>query len=247
MSFPTDEIVLGPQSFGLRGSKGECYGIIWHTTEAAGTSREDALATVRYQLTHPGSYNFIIYDGGILLTVPYLEASGGTNPASASWAPERYPFLKNQLPREAYLNPNEYQLNVAFSVRTAAFRAGNIPDNMIDTAARLALWVEKQEWSSDLLVHSGHMHWQTNRSDPSEYVLKRIQDRVIELKMANKNPFSDIEDSEFKQQILRTAEFGLWATVDGKQIKFNPKGTFTREQAAAVFDRMLDKLGEYNK
>ena len=239
MAFPLDDIQLGPQSFGLRGTMGECDGIIWHTTEAAGTSRNAALGTVEWQKKNPGSYNFIIYDGGIMLTVPYLEASGGVNPASRYWAPERYSFLAKQLPSRAYNNPNEYQLNVSFSGRTADFAAGRMPENMIETAARLVLWVREQPWASDLIVQSGHMHWQTNRSDPSALVLKKIQDKVIEL--SSNNPFIDIDGHWAKNDILATTEFGLWAVPADK--KFNPEGTMTRAQAAALLNRLIQKAG----
>jgi hypothetical protein len=171
MPFPTDDIFLGPASFGRRRGT---EGFIWHTTEGADASRGSALATARWQLTNPGSYSWIIYDGGLLLTVPYLEASGGVNPASTSWAPERYPFLKANLSLSAYADPNAFLINVAFSGKTALFRDKGIPANMIETAQRLVEWVEAQDWSARKLVHSGHLHWQRNRSDPSEKVLALI-------------------------------------------------------------------------
>lgn len=184
MAFPTDDILLGPATFGRRGDLGNgvtCAGIIWHTTEASGTSRAHAVGTANWQKSNPGSYNFIIYDGGILLTVPFLEASGGVNPASPAWAPGRFPWLKSMLPAKAYGDPNKYHLNVAFSGRTADFAAGKMPANMIDTAARLALWVEKQAWGADNLIFSGHMHWQSNRSDPSQRVIDDILKRYAEI------------------------------------------------------------------
>lgn len=240
MAFPTNDIFLGPTSYGLRGAHGECDGIIFHTTEGGGVSRESALATAKWQATPgktTGSYNFIIYDGGILLTVPYLEASGGVNPGSTAWAPERFSFLKTQLPSRAYLNPNEFQMNVAFSGRAAEFAKGNMPDNMITTAAQLVLWAQEQDWSSSLLVISGHQHWQTNRSDPSTPVLNKIKDRIIEL--SSNNPFNDIDNSIFKADIIKATQAGIFTVpADGK---FNPKGTVTREQLAAVVSRMLEE------
>lgn len=171
MAFPLDDVMLGPADFGRRSGT---EGIIWHTTEAADTSRASAVATARWQLTNPGSYNWIIYDGGLLLTVPPQNASGGVNPSSLSWAPERYPFLRQSLSLAAYNNPNAHLLNVAFSGKTSVFRLGGMPQNMIDTAAALTRWVEAQAWSSRTLMHCGHMHWQTNRTDPSQVVLDRI-------------------------------------------------------------------------
>ena len=169
MAFPTDDIYLGPASFGRR--KGT-EGIIWHTTEAAGTSRAAAVATAEWQKRNPGSYNFIIYDTGVLLTVPYLEASGGVNPASVAWDPSRYPQLRQELSAAAYADPNAYLLNVAFSGRTAVFRDQGLPLSMEATAKRLIAWAEATFGRP--MVHSGHYMWQTNRSDPSPQVLAAI-------------------------------------------------------------------------
>ncbi len=168
---PNADIYLGPATFGAR--KGT-EGIIWHTTEAAGFSRSAAVSTAEWQKSNPGSYNWIIYDGGLLLTVPYLEASGGVNPASPAWAPERYPWLKQMLSPAAYADPNAYLLNVAFSGRTADILAGKMPPNMYETAARLTKWVEEQAWGKDDQVFSGHLHWQSNRSDPGQPTIDRI-------------------------------------------------------------------------
>jgi hypothetical protein len=171
VTFPVDDILLGPASFGPR--KGT-EGIIWHTTEGTDASRASAVSTANWQKSNPGSYGWIIYDGGLLLTVPYLEASGGVNPASLSWAPFRFPFLRALLSSAAYADPNAYLVNVAFSGKTAVFRDVGMPQNMIDTAVQLTRWIEAQPWSRTPLVHSGHMHWQQNRSDPSQVVLDRI-------------------------------------------------------------------------
>lgn len=175
---PNADIYLGPDTFGAR--KGTA-GIIWHTTEAPGFTRAAAVGTAEWQKSNPGSYNWIIYDansagskGGLLLTVPFLEASGGVNPASPAWAPERFPWLKSMLPAAAYADPNLYQLNVAFSGRTADILAGRMPPNMYETAARLTKWVEEQAWGADNLVFSGHLNWQSNRSDPGQPTIDRI-------------------------------------------------------------------------
>jgi hypothetical protein len=179
MSFPTDDIFLGPKSFGPRkGSEGN----IWHTTEGTGPSRTAAVATATWQKTNPGSYNFIIYDGGVLLTVPYLEASGGVNPASPAWAPERFPWLKEFHSPAAYADPNAYLMNIAFSGKAADLAAGKYPANMIDTAARLIIWFEGTAWGKDDSVHSGHNNWQSNRSDPGSGVITKILTRYSEIK-----------------------------------------------------------------
>ena len=107
MAFPTDDILLGAPSYGPR--KGT-EGIVWHTTEGADESRTSAVNTASWQATPgatTGSYNWIIYDGGLLLTVPYLEASGGLATGVAPyWQPGRYPFLRQLLSPAAYADPN---------------------------------------------------------------------------------------------------------------------------------------------
>lgn len=179
MTFPANDIYLGPTAFGMR--KGH-EGIIWHTTEAAGTNRSAAVGTANWQKTNPGSYNFIIYDGGVLLTVPYMEASGGVNPASSAWAPGRFPWLKQLLTPAAYVDPNAYLMNIAFSGKAAELAAGNYPANMIDTAARLVIWFEASAWGKDNAVMSSHANWQSNRSDPGAGVVDRILARYEAIK-----------------------------------------------------------------
>ena len=176
VSFPADDIYLGPQSFGAR--KGH-EGIIWHTTEGSGPSRAAAVATAEWQKTNPGSYNFIVYDGGILLTVPHLVASGGVNPASSAWAPA--PWLKDHLTPAAFADPNAYLMNVAFSGKAADLAAGKYPANMIDTAARLVIWFE-DGFGKDNAVMCSHADWQSNRSDPGAGVVDRILARYTELR-----------------------------------------------------------------
>ena len=177
MTFPADDIHLGPKSFGAR--KGH-EGIIWHTTESSGPSRASAVGTADWQKTNPGSYNFIIYDGGILLTVPFLEASGGVNPASSAWTPAAW--LKTLLTPAAFADPNAYLMNVAFSGRALDLAAGKYPMNMIDTAARLLIWFEGTTWGKDNSVVCAHSDWQSNRSDPGAGVVDRILARYAELK-----------------------------------------------------------------
>lgn len=208
MTFPTNDILLGPASFGPR--KGT-EGIIWHTTEAADASRNSAVQTATWQKTNPGSYGWIIYDGGLLLTVPYRSASGGVNPASASWAPGRFPFLAANLSPAAYRDPNAFLLNVAFSGKTAVFRDQGMPPNMVETAVALTRWVEAQTWAADRLAHSGHMHWQSNRSDPSQKVL----DLIARL-------YAPEHDMKFTNPIVTQD----WDTVPGTASTFTrPDGT----------------------
>lgn len=196
---PTADIFPPPRpaTFGPR--KGS-EGVSWHTTEATATTRAAAVGTATWQRTHPGSYGWIIYDpaspgtppgGGALLTVPYLEASGGMNPGTAGapspyWRPERFPWLKQLLSPAAYADPNAHLLNIAFSGRTAdlvaglAARRGDVL-RMVTVAAELALWIERQPWGADNLVFTGHLHWQTNRSDPGQPIIDAILTRMQEL------------------------------------------------------------------
>jgi hypothetical protein len=221
VSFPVDDQLLGPASFGKR--KGH-EGIIFHTTEASGPSRAHAVGTANWQKTNPGSYGFIVYDNaagslpGLLLTVPYLEASGGVNPASRSWLPK--PWLSKLLTPAAFKDPNAYLMNVAFSGRAMDLAAGKYPPNMIDTAARLLVWFE-DTFSVDAVVCS-HSDWQTNRTDPGAGVVDRILARYTEVRdMAR---FTDVpQDHPFRGDIEWAAQQGIT-----KGIK-NPDGTFRFE------------------
>ncbi len=201
MTFPLDDIFPGvgvpgakhPATFGARGDLGngiDCQGCIWHTTEygsgLAGFSRATAIQCATDQANgQPGSYNFIIYDkgsagsrGGVLLTVPYREASGGINPASPAWSPERFPWLRDFLGAKTYGDPARYMMQIAFSGDTADILAGRMPDNMWDTAAQLAKWIEAQSWGNDNQRFTGHFHFQSNRSDPGQSTLDKIIARM---------------------------------------------------------------------
>lgn len=179
MTFPTDQIQLGPRSFGAR--KGH-EGIVWHTTESVGQTLAAARATAEWQKKNPGSYNFIIATDGILLTVPYLEAAGGLNPGSTSWAPSRFPWLKRLHSPAAYADPNAHLLNVAFAGRTADFEAKGWPAAMVDQAARLVLWFEASSWGKDDASLSRHADWQANRSDPGTKLIELVLARYAQLK-----------------------------------------------------------------
>lgn len=191
MTFPLDDIYPEPRPRAW-GARRRTVGMIWHTTEYATATRASAVACARDQAgrtatggwSQPGSYNFILYDpttgpGGALLTVPYLEASGGlVVPGAASWAPDAW--LAQMLDAAAMADPAMHHLQVAFSGRAADYAAGRVPNQakIIDVAARLALWVERSAWGADNLVFSGHMHWQDNRSDPSAVVIDAILARM---------------------------------------------------------------------
>ena len=184
MAFPTDDILLGPRAYGAR--KGH-EGIVYHTTEGSGPSRAAAVATAKEQsaggslYAGGGSYNFIIYDGGVLLTVPYLESAGSltlkrTNPP---WAPK--PWLKDMLSPAAYLDPNAYLMAISFSGKAADLAAGKYPANMIDSAARLLIWFEQSDFGANNAIVMGHADWQSDKSDPGAGVVDKILARYSEI------------------------------------------------------------------
>jgi hypothetical protein len=179
MTFPVDDILLGPASFG---GLHRLDMLIGHTGEEPGFSRDYAVKTTIWQRTNPGSYNFRIYNaasagsrGGVLLTVPYLVASGGINPSSAYWAPGRFPFLERELARAGpcpvrgcagpYRNPTMHAGQISFTGRTADL-ATKAPANYVRDAERLIAWYDGLAIRGPApLVLVMHGHWQRNRSD----------------------------------------------------------------------------------
>jgi len=185
MTFPTDHIKLGPHAYGRRPAT---YGVCFHTTEFADTSMAQALNCIRDQspggslFEDGGSYNFILTNEGPVLSVPFLEASGGlsTNhnpPPQGHWGPERYPWLAQMLRTSAMDDPNNFLLQIAVSGRTARLLDDPAINRIVDDAARLLVWAEKQPQMSDNLVVMGHLNWQTNRSDPGQGFIDRVMAR----------------------------------------------------------------------
>ncbi len=185
------QIELGPRSWGRRPGTA---GFILHTTEYPTASQDDALRCIRDQSrrtptggwAQPGSYNYVIHERGAYLAVPFLEASGGLNPSSDSWQPGRFPWLKQLLPAAAYADPTMWHLQLAFSGRTVdllhALAIGRgYARSMVDTGARIVVWAEREPWAADNLVGSGHLHWQSNRSDPGQALLDAVIARAVEL------------------------------------------------------------------
>lgn len=188
------EIVLGPRSFGRRPATA---GVILHTTEYPTASRDDARRCIADQSrrtpdggwAQPGSYNYVIWEAGHFLSVPFLEASGGINPDSDAWAPGRFPWLRTLLGAAAYADPTMHHLQIAFSGRTVdllhALAIGRgYARAMVETAARIIVWAEREAWAVDNLVVSGHSHWQANRSDPGQQLLDAVVRRAAELSTA---------------------------------------------------------------
>lgn len=178
MTFPLDDILLGPAAFDRLHRLDM---VIGHTGEEPGFTRAYAVATARWQLTNPGSYNFRIYDRasdprGVMLNVPYLEASGGINPSSSFWAPERYPWLREALAASGpcpvagcpgpYRNPTMHAGQISFVGRRADLDAGKAPANYLPDARALIAWYERHPLRGPArLVVLMHGHLQSNRSD----------------------------------------------------------------------------------
>ena len=193
MVFPLDRIVLGPQHYGLRkGTPGACI----HTSEGADSSLASALATIKMQspggslYAGGGSYNFMLTDDGPILCVPYLESSGGitlirTNPP---WNPGRFPWLRELLGPAAYADPNAYLLQICVSGKTAALPKYPKIARIVDDAARILLWAEAQPEIADNLVVMGHLNWQTDRSDPSQWFIDQVLSRYAVLTLKKPAP-----------------------------------------------------------
>lgn len=189
MAFPTNETVI-THPYGAR--KGTEM-IVFHTTEGAGPSRQNALDTIKLQqpggslYAGGGSYNFVIYDGGVICTVGYLDISGSLStdhrpPPLGHWAPKEW--IKQSLSAAANADTNAYVLAVCFSGKAADLAAGRYPDNMIETAAKIILWAEAQPWCPDNVFVAGHVDFQTNRSDPGVGVVDKVLARYNLLKPA---------------------------------------------------------------
>ena len=184
MAFPTDHIATGAPTYGLR--KGH-EGIIFHTDEGnfentiVGGKR---LATWQASSanTSGGSYNFIVTKEGVVLSVPYLEASGGVTGARVAgvWDVEQH--VQGYLTHAAWNDPNAYLLNVCMLGKTAFYEANGWPAEMIDLAARLVIWFEDSNWGADNAFLCNHEDFQLNRSDPGQKFLPLLMERYIALR-----------------------------------------------------------------
>lgn len=246
MSFPVDDIVLGPRSWGLLH---RLDGMIWHTGEESGFTRALAVATAEWQTRNPGSYNFRIYDGGVMLNVPYLEASGGVNPGSSAWAPERFPFLARDLAKAGrcpvdgcpgpYRNPTMHHLQVSFVGRTADLEAGRAPASYVPDARRLIAWADTLPNRGPApLVHSKHAHWQTNRSDPGDRIFVQLAPAAPEGDMTIRSIITE-------DWTTGTGEAGGWFLVGGERKWFTSPERVTSVAELTLADGTDARLVAY--
>ena len=180
--FPLDDIQLGAPAYGRRQST---TGVAFHSTESTGQDLQTAKNTALWQTTpgnsQGGSYNFLIGTDGILLSVPYLEASGGIAPQTNRVPRERYPWIPALIGEAAFADPNAHLVNVALSGRTIDFMNNGYPPEMVDQAARLVVWIEEQDWANDDLGLVGHYHFNSNRTDPGIHFIPLVLARYAEL------------------------------------------------------------------
>lgn len=185
-NWPAHEILLGAPNYGVR--KGTTF-IVFHTTEGTDASHEAALATVKWQgttgNTSGGSYHWVLYDepGGAILSVPYRDIAGSLNPSpTRRWPRDKYPWLPGAVGEAAWIDPNAYGVAISLSGKTANFVANGYPPNMVDTAARLVIWVEEQSWGPDDIVLTSHFNWNTSRSDPGAPFVDLVLARYKQIK-----------------------------------------------------------------
>jgi hypothetical protein len=250
MAFPLDEILLGPKAYGVR--KGTEM-IVLHTTEGAGPTRQNALDTIRLQspggslYAGGGSYHFLIYDGGVFLTVPYLESAGSltadhtpptqlrANGTPGVWQPKAW--ILSALSAAAEADTNAYVLTICFSGKAADLAAGRYPQEMFATAARIIRWAEQQAWCPDNVNVAAHSDFQTNRSDPGAGVV----DKVLATYAAIHNPppalpptldYAAMYEAERQKLIATNASLAAAkASLTAKDAEFDAAGA-----AIAVLD-----------
>lgn len=211
MTWPTDRIILGAPAFGRRPRTEH---VVLHTTEGTDSSLAAGIATAKWQGTPQnssnGSYNFILTDEGPILTVPYLEIAGSvsTNRDPSNWRPDRFPWIKDLLSPEAYSDVNAYALAISVSGKTAHLFDYPHIGRIIDDAARLILWAERQPEMRDDLVVTGHFMWQLNRSDPGQRFVNRVMARYAEIKGGTAPLPSPGDDTVLIQQIVEVFPAG---------------------------------------
>lgn len=138
----------------------------------------DAIVLARWQdrADVAGSYNDLICIDGILECMPPSHASGGINPASASFVPE--PWLYDLMSREMVHNPNYFTRNVSFMGDCDWFDANGWPPQMIDNFVTVMLEEEARIGSRTILTD--HEDFQLNRHDAGPIANALIRKRYAE-------------------------------------------------------------------
>ena len=169
-------------------------GLVFHTPENSNPSLASAIAVAKWQATSSntsgGSYHGILAHDGpedpatcvtadhwtMVRSVPWDQACGGLSSArDSTWAPDRYPWIKQLISPAAYADPNRWFHQIALSGKAAWYVTNGYPKGAV---TRLAEWVKILEGAYKYdAVLTLHRMWQTNRSDPGPVDLA---DRVLE-------------------------------------------------------------------
>ena len=157
------ETYYGPRDYGPRKAT---YGIIFHTTESAGTNLLSAKATARWQQrSSTGSYHFIVATDGTINTVRIENSAGGVNPWSPAWNPE------GRAADPRFNDPNAQFVQVAFEGKVAVLDP-KWPESMIQQAVDIVDLVEKKFGIDAILLR--HRDFQDNRSDPGVNLVPKV-------------------------------------------------------------------------
>lgn len=167
-------------------------GIVFHTPENVDHTLTQAVAVAKWQAssanTSGGSYHGILgYDQSrgnmdnpdawvMVRSVPWNKAAGGLSTRRDSvWAPQRYPWIQQLLPKAAFADPNKWMHQISLSGKAAWYTEHGYPRGAV---IRLAEWVKILEDAYKYnAVMTLHRHWQTNRSDPGPL---NLADLVLE-------------------------------------------------------------------
>lgn len=156
-------------------------GLVFHTPENADISLASAIAVARWQATSSnisgGSYHGILAHDAtrgttdnpnawvMVRSVPWDQASGGLSTLrDTTWAPDRFPWIKQLITPAAYTDPNRWFHQIALSGKASWYVTNGYPKGAV---IRLAEWVKILEGAYGYdAVLTLHRMWQTNRSDP---------------------------------------------------------------------------------
>ena len=156
-------------------------GLVFHTPENADISLASAIAVAKWQATSSntsgGSYHGILAHDAtrgtidnpnawvMVRSVPWDQACGGLSTLrDTTWAPDRFPWIKQLITPAAYTDPNRWFHQIALSGKASWYVTNGYPKGAV---IRLAEWVKILEGAYGYdAVLTLHRMWQTNRSDP---------------------------------------------------------------------------------